>query len=534
LFLILLKIYSNHSEKKQYLENLALINRNEAAAVSGDLSAFDPGERYRSADHDFSYDIDIFGASSLFHYLNRTVTGVGSDTLAGWLSNPYPLSSVCVSRQEAVCELASKESWRHHFLASASNKTIEKQTIKSLLVWLEEDQFIKSSKLRRYGLFVLPSIAVISLFLVVTGIVHYAVFTSFFLLNLAVVAAGMKKINRIHSALSGRYRDLSSTGRLLGVFEKEHFTSGILTDIQQNLTGSGSSASAAVKKLGKLSRGFDSRLNILASVALNGFFLWDYQSVYRLEKWKTAFREKFPVWLEMLGAVDALSSIANCAGNNPEFTYPVLNESGNVITARELGHPLIEESLRICNDFSSGPRGTLCIITGANMAGKSTFLRTVAVNCIMAMAGAPVCAAEMSFTPVRLFTSMRTTDSLPGNESYFYAELKRLKLLKFLLEKGEPLFFILDEILKGTNSADKSLGSRLFLKILVEMKGNGMIATHDTSICEMENDFPGSVMNKCFEIEIDGENIKFDYRLRGGITQKMNASLLMKQMGIVE
>jgi DNA mismatch repair ATPase MutS len=140
----------------------------------------------------------------------------------------------------------------------------------------------------------------------------------------------------------------------------------------------------------------------------------------------------------------------------------------------------------------------------------------------------------MSFTPVRLFTSMRTTDSLPGNESYFYAELKRLKLLKSLLEKREPLFFILDEILKGTNSADKSLGSRLFLKILVEMKGNGMIATHDTSICEMENDFPGSVMNKCFEIEIDGENIKFDYRLRGGITQKMNASLLMKQMGIVE
>jgi hypothetical protein len=534
LFLFLIKSYSEHSEKKEYLENRATVNYNEANAVSGDLSSFDPGEKYRSADHDFSNDIDIFGNSSLFHYLNRTVTVGGSDIIAGWLSDPFPLSSGCYSRQDAVRELASKESWRHHFLASATRNPVEKQNIKSLLIWLEEDQIIKPSSIRRFGLFILPSISVISFFLVVTGIVHYVVFTSFFVINLAVVMAGIRKINIIHNSLSGRYRDLSSTGRLLGVFEKEHFTSEILNDIQQNLTGSGISASAAVKKLGKLSRGFDSRLNILASVILNGLFLWDYQSVYRLEKWKTTFRKRFPLWLEMLGSVDAFISIANFAGNNPEFIFPELSENGNIITARELGHPLIEEGMRICNDFSSGPQGTLCIITGANMAGKSTFLRTVAVNCVLGMAGAPVCAVEMSFIPVKLFTSMRTTDSLPGNESYFYAELKRLKVLKSLLEKGDPIFFILDEILKGTNSADKSLGSRLFLEILVELKGNGMLATHDTSICEMENDFPGKVINKCFEIEIEGEQIIFDYKLRGGITSKMNAALLMKQMGIIE
>jgi DNA mismatch repair ATPase MutS len=177
-------------------------------------------------------------------------------------------------------------------------------------------------------------------------------------------------------------------------------------------------------------------------------------------------------------------------------------------------------------------RGKVFIITGANMAGKSTFLRTVAVNFILAMTGAPVCARKMIFIPLKIFTSMRTTDSLTHNESYFYAELKRLKKLKTKLEEGEEILLILDEILKGTNSVDKSNGSKLFMKRIVELNGTGLIATHDTSLGEMENEFPGTIINKCFEIEIDGENISFDYKLREGITQKMNAALLMKQMGI--
>ena len=168
------------------------------------------------------------------------------------------------------------------------------------------------------------------------------------------------------------------------------------------------------------------------------------------------------------------------------------------------------------------------------MAGKSTFLRTIAVNYILGMTGAPVCAAEMNFLPQKLFTSMRTTDSLSNNESYFYAELRRLKTLKSRIETVEPVLFILDEILKGTNSADKSLGSKLFLKRMVELGGKGLIATHDTSVGEMEKDYSGIIINKCFEIEIDGEIIKFDYKLQDGITSKMNAALLMKHMGILD
>jgi DNA mismatch repair ATPase MutS len=205
-----------------------------------------------------------------------------------------------------------------------------------------------------------------------------------------------------------------------------------------------------------------------------------------------------------------------------------------VFTALKLGHQLIAEEKRVHNDFTVSSEGVVSIISGANMAGKSTFLRTVAINYLLAMTGAPVCAGKMTFKPMSLYTSMRTTDSLATNESYFYAELKRLRILKARISNGEKLFFILDEILKGTNSDDKSLGSKLFINRLVELGGTGLIATHDTSLGEMENDYPEAITNNCFEVELDGENILFDYKLRDGITKKKNAVLLMKQMGILD
>jgi DNA mismatch repair ATPase MutS len=236
----------------------------------------------------------------------------------------------------------------------------------------------------------------------------------------------------------------------------------------------------------------------------------------------------------MIGQVDAYVSFGNYAFNNPDFIFPSVAEGSGAFSAKNLGHQLIDESKRVCNDFSLGKGGTICIVSGANMSGKSTFLRTVAVNFILGMAGAPVCATEMNFVPARLFTSMRTTDSLSESESYFYAELRRLNLLKSKIEGGERVFFILDEILKGTNSADKSTGSRLFLQRIIERNGTGLLATHDTALGMMENEYPGIIINKCFEIEINGDNIKFDYKIQDGITKKMNAVFLMKQMGILD
>lgn len=533
LFLFLLKLYSDHIRKKEFVSALSKINSDEAAALDGDLSPFKPGDEYSDHSHDFSYDVDLFGNDSLFQYLNRTMTGFGRDILAGWLAEPYSLSSDLSERQEIIRELAAKEEWRHRFMASGMNVPLERSRIEKLAGWLGEKPLIQSSLLKKVLICLLPAIAISALVLLIAGIINYSLFILVLLINLGYVAAGLKTTNGIHNAVSGSYGYLSSMNSLLTVVSEESFVSEHLNSMKEQVAGESVSAAIAVKKLGRLIQSFDSRLNLLAGFLLNAMLLWDYHCLRRLENWKAEFRDKFPVWLGTLGKIDAYSSLGNYAFNNQDFVYPEISAT-RMFSATLLGHPLIDEERRVCNDFEIDKKGTICIITGANMAGKSTFLRTVAVNYILGMTGAPVCAGHLEFTPVKLFTSMRTTDSLSGNESYFYAELKRLRNLKAKIHDDEPVFFILDEILKGTNSADKSLGSRLFIKKLIPSAGAGLIATHDTSLGELEKEHPGNIINMCFEIEIEGENIRFDYKLRKGVTSKMNAALLMRQMGILD
>ena len=482
----------------------------------------------------FSYDVDLFGVSSIFQYLNRTVTEYGRDILGGWLSDPYPLSEKLISRQEAIREVAAKDKWRQEFMASGMKTPLKKNEISELIKWIEERALIESSALKKMLIILLPVAAVVALFLWIAGIIPNTLFVLIFLSNLIYVVTGIKKTNDIHKALSRKYGFLSSMNGLLRAFEVESFTSKVLIQIKQNISGKKDSASFSVRKLGRLIQSFDSRNNIMVGFVLNGLFLWDYQCILRLEKWKSDYKMLFPVWLDMVGQVDAYNSLGNYSFNNPEFAYPVISEDHEVFSARDLGHQLIDVNKRVSNNFSLCREGTICIISGANMAGKSTFLRTIAVNFILGMTGSPVCASELKFIPARIFTSMRTTDSLSANESYFYAELRRLNTLKLRIGTDGPLFFILDEILKGTNSADKSTGSKLFLQGIIEKGGTGLIATHDTSLGKLESDYPGKVINKCFEIEIDGETIRFDYKIQDGITQKMNAVFLMKQMGILD
>ena len=534
LFLWLIKLFSDHSRHKEFLGNLMLINHNEADALSGDLSAFDEGSSYIDIRHDFSFDVDLFGASSLFQYLNRTVTGYGRDILAGWLSDPFELAGNFAQRQKAISELAVKDKWRQQFMASGMGTPLEKSEISDLLQWIDTKEVIHYASFKAFLNFALPVSAIVTLILLISGILPYHIFVFIFLINLLYITTGLKKINEVHNALTKKYNFLSSMYSLLMAFEDESFSSSELNKIKLNISGETASAAYSVRKLGRLIQAFDTRNNQLVGIILNGLLLWDYQSISRLEKWKSEYRMLFPVWLEMVGQVDAYISLGNYAFNNPAFVYPEESENFDVFSATGLGHQLIDETKRVCNDFSLGKKGTVCIISGANMAGKSTFLRTIAVNYILAMTGAPVCAKNMKFIPGKLFTSMRTLDSLSDNESYFYAELRRLNILKSKIEKGDPVFFILDEILKGTNSADKSTGSKLFLQRVIAGGGTGLIATHDISLGNLESDYPGVIINKCFEIEIDGENISFDYKLRDGITQKMNAVFLMRQMGILD
>ncbi len=531
LFLLLIKRYSFHTAKKEHLENLGKINLNEALALLGDYSAFGDGSAFTDTSHDFSFDTDIFGKSSFFQYLNRTSTGYGCEIFANWLSDPFSLTGNLISRQETIKEIAGKPEWRQEFLAAGMNKNLDKDHIMGLIKWLNDEARTKKSAFRGFLIWFLPSVNIILLGLVIAGILHYSIFIALFLLCLLITLLNLVKTSAIHNDLTGRYRFLSSLERLLYLFEKEHFKSQELINIQTLIKNS---AVFSLKKLSRIIQAFDNRMNILVGFALNGLFLWDMHCIHKFERWKTRHRNSFPKWLDMLGRIDAYISLGNYAFNNQEFAYPVVSGNGIIFSARKLGHQLIESEKRVCNDFTLPAKGNICIISGANMAGKSTFQRTIAVNYIMAMIGAPVCAEEMNFTPMKLFTSMRTTDSLSSNESYFYAELRRLRLLQDRISKSDNILFILDEILKGTNSEDKSIGSKLFLRKLIGLKGTGLIATHDTSLGTLQEEFPGIIINKCIEIEIDGEVIHFDYLLRDGITSRRNAVLLMKQMGILD
>ena len=292
-------------------------------------------------------------------------------------------------------------------------------------------------------------------------------------------------------------------------------------------------AGEAIQDLNQILAMLDQRNNILLAIPLNAFLLWDILYTRKLQAWQERYKDVLPHWLSTIAELDALCSLTNVHFNHPEFAVPSLKAEGeDYLTMHGAGHPLLSPKGRVDNDFVLKQEGQFVILTGANMAGKSTFLRTVGVNLILAHAGAPVCAKHMTLKPLKLFSSMRTTDSLQKNESYFFTELKRLKAIVDQLESGEALFIILDEILKGTNSKDKEQGSRAFLEKLLELKATGIVATHDLSLCTMMDEFPDRIRNMRFEIEIDDAGIHFDYLLRDGVCQNLNATFLMKQMGI--
>ena len=532
LFLLLVRYYILLSEKIQFTENLISINKSEIIAFDEVYSGYSGGDKWKNREHDFTDDLDIFGENSLFSYLNRTVTGYGREMLAGWLSDPYALRDTIKARQDAVGELAEKLIWRQEFMAYGIGNPLEKEDVESLGKWLDEKEYILEAHAVKMAVVISPVLTTIALILAITGLVPFQIPLLLFLVNLAFTAVYLRLINRVHNMVSRKYNFLAPVGKLISVFGNGGFRSQIMTGISTKIHDNSQSAGTRIRELSRIIQAFDSRLNVLAGFILNGLILWDFQCLFRLERWKRETAVQLPLWLSALGETDALISLSNHAYNNPDYVFPTVSDGEPVIEGVEIGHPLIDRNARIYNDFSIH-KGQICIISGANMAGKSTFLRTVGVNLILAMSGTTVCSGKLSFRPVILFTSMRTTDSLSGNESYFYAELKRLRILKERLDSDENHFFILDEILKGTNSEDKSTGSKMFLGKLAEKSGTGLIATHDISLGEMEKEHPQVIFNKCFEVEISGETVTFDYKLRDGITRHMNAGILMRQMGII-
>lgn len=513
-------------------EHLIQINKDEQKALDQEYYQFADGEALKPKDHFYALDMDILGHASVFQLMNRTTSAMGAGQLAAWLLNGAN-TNVIKQRQDAVKELGKKITWNQEIIAIGKETHIQNDTRERLLKWLNAPTLFLQFKPWQWLRYFLPAIILSIVAGTIAGIVPMNVFY-LSLLIFAILAFQLNKlIGPLHEQLSKMVDETDALSSSLSMIEKETFMSSFLLQLQQHFKKDRAvKASSHISQLKKILDRLDIRYNIVISAPLNILLLWNLQQVLDLEKWKQQHAEDVNQWFDTLGKFEALISFATIHFNNPAWCFPQLHERHFFIKASGLGHPLIKTTKRINNFINIESSKKIMLVTGSNMAGKSTYLRSVGVNMVLAMAGAPVCAKTFEFSPVQLLSSMRIADNLEESTSTFYAELKKLKTIIEKVNQHEKVFVLLDEILRGTNSADRHSGSVALIKQMIKQEAAGIIATHDLALADMEKDYPAEILNYHFDVQVNGEELFFDYQLKPGICQSMNASILMKKIGI--
>ena len=519
-------------EAELHHKALATINTNEIKALDHQFDQFPHGGEFIDPLHPYVIDLDIFGPYSFFQSTNRATTAIGKKELANYLLHPADQQEILL-RQEAIQELTPLLDWRQHFQAYGNNTEDEALHLKALEIWQNSENFVLNNRLTQIALYAIPLWSIFFLAFI-------APFYPWFISLLCLFPAGLillqtiKRINDAHNQTSKAGEILSKYAKLIQCIEQQNFKSPKLSQAQKVFFHDDQQASAQLSKLAYIIEQLNVRFNVF-SIFLNLLGLWDLQWMTRLERWKSTNQKVLVQWFESLQTFEALNSFATSHYNNPDWSFPTISK-GTDLLAKELGHPLIHPKHRITNDLMMPLEGHIKLVTGSNMAGKSTFLRTVGLNIVLAMSGAPVCAQKFELPLIQVYTSMRTQDALHESTSSFYAELKRLKFIIEAVENRTDSsyhpFFLLDEILKGTNSNDRHTGSKALIKQLIQAKGFGLIATHDLELGALEAQYDGAIENLCMEVEINDGKLKFDYKLKKGVSQSFNATILMKEMGI--
>lgn len=530
---ILVKIHNRFFIRKEWLETQARIIQEELQALSGDYSSFEDGKEYVNPEHPYSFDLDIFGRRSLFQSINRTCTFFGKVRLAEWLQNHLHEKASIEKRQEMVREISEHTLFREQFRVAGLVHHSQSSDAEKIQAWSQSPaQYLHAGWVKAF----IWGVPVINSLLLITSLAGW---TSFSCLGLSfgiflVLSFGIiKRATYIQETYGKQLKSLNGYARLIALAKAEDWKSAGMLELMERFNLNGQSPVQALQQLSKELDRLDLRNNQFLYVLLEGSIFFQLQEIVRIERWKVRYGQYISEWLETVGELDALCSLGTFAYNHPQYTYPELTEKPFCFLATQMGHPLMPASQCVKNDATIPSRPFFLIITGANMAGKSTYLRTIGVNYLLACIGAPVCCERLKLYPNQLITSLRTSDSLSDNESYFFAELKRLKRIIDLLNQGQQLFIILDEILKGTNSMDKQKGSFDLIRQFMQLKANGIIATHDLLLGSLIKQFPEEIRNYCFEADIKENELTFSYKLREGVAQNMNACFLMKKMGII-
>lgn len=532
LFLLLVKHHNKLFQRKDYLKKTIEINEQELHAIDYNFSEFDSGSEYIDPTHLYTFDLDIFGGRSLFQYINRTSTPIGKQHLASWFINHLNNKEAIEQRQKAIRELSNDLKFLQRFRLLGLLYKGQSADSAEINEWAHSS----SDYHKHLWLRLLPTtillINIICITLTIVGIISSTLLGSIFMSFIILSLIFSKGITKIQTTYGKKLQILATYADQILITEKKEMHSLILKELKNGLTCNGQTASKAVYQLSKLMNALDQRNNMFINSVFNGLMFWELHQVMQIEKWKNEHAKDLSLWLEIIGEFDAYCSLATFAYNHPEYIYPKISAKSFHLEAEALGHPLMNRDKCVLNNINIKKRPAFIIITGANMAGKSTYLRSVGINYLLACIGSPVWATQMEISPAQLITSLRTSDSLTDNESYFFAELKRLKLIIDKLEAGDELFIILDEILKGTNSMDKQKGSFALIKQFMTLRTNGIIATHDLLLGTLADYFPHDISNFCFEADILNNELTFSYCMRKGIAQNMNACFLMKKMGI--
>lgn len=526
-FLFLVSRHTNLKYKRDKLIALKRINETEVKILNRDFHQLPDGSEFKNPEHYFSQDIDLYGKGSFYQYSNRTVLPQGSQALAA-IYNENSIENI-TQKQEAIHQLGTMPEWRQEFSAIAS-LTKTQTTTEAIQKWLTSySPFVPA--MMRYLPLVFSIISLVSFALFFLGFISGWILFIIMLIGFLISGVYIKKITKLGVHSSKIQSTFEQYNRLLMIIENTDFQSSLLKATKQSIIREGKKTSSVLKDFSKLLGDLDQNRNVFYLFFGNGYFLRGLATSYQLEIWIKHHGASAKTWFEVIAFFDAYISLGTFDFNHPDYSFPKISKDSTILKSKGAGHPLLDPKKSILNDYQIDNE-QFFIITGANMAGKSTFLRTVSLQVVMANIGLPVCAKDAVYNPIKLITSMRTTDSLTDDESYFFSELKRLKFIVDEIQT-DRYFIVLDEILKGTNSTDKAKGSRKFVEKLVGSKSTGIIATHDLSLCKVAKELP-QIENHYFDAEIIDNELHFDYKFKEGICQNMNASFLLKKMEIVD
>lgn len=530
-FIRLVILAVNNNAAIDNANRIMAINQREIDIAAGHYTQLPAGEGLATPTHDYANDLDIFGRASLFQYINRTTSEPGQDRLVSWLLQPGT-TEIIEQRQAAAKELAGYYQWRQQLQSFGMADRIQRGTNAKLVNWSQEKNTFITHAYWQWLRFLLPAIILTATFLYLDDIIPAGILAIVVAVFLAVSSLVSRKITPVYKQLNKIIGEINTLYNSIACIEQQNFKADTLKKQQAVFTHDGTKASAAVRSLKLVLDRLDFRVNPMVFIPVNTFFLWDLQQIIALENWKEKHKAWIPHWIDMLAELEALCTLGNLHFNHPGWSFPVIDKNEGTLEAVALGHPLIPENKMVLNDFSTRGTAQVALVTGSNMAGKSTFLRSLGVNIVLAMMGAPVYAASMRVAPMRVVSSMRVADNLEESTSTFYAELKKLKSIIEYVNRHEHVFVLLDEILRGTNSLDRHTGSKALVKQLIRKNAVAILATHDVELAKLQDDYPASIHNYHFDAQIANEELYFDYKLKEGICQSINASILMKKIGI--